>query len=309
MEAVHFNENCDPNLTSESCSCGSHANPFRTPSHCPNTRNIFAFADHSQDFCVNTSEKESDRDDSDPKNPSFVNFDTCAESEEEKQHQSNKIHQGKNFIGVRDLIDQWEEIVEKEKLRSLPASPAGGRRVMPPFEEKKTPELPSRATCEFGITKSDKHEDKAEMEMRMEDSKDGSSVVEQVASVGDIIQQFEGKFAQYDKQSVLRLKVLKSPQSPPNRGSPPPRQVATVKPLREFQLQEENKITVSEENIIRHPEDATEGSQMVGFLPRVMESLSITKSSLQAKEEDSPIAGVLYPEGELYFSVVCHRND
>ena len=236
-----------------------------------------------------------------------------ARSDSMKNRISDKFHQIKDFVGVRDLIGQWEEIVEEEKRRSLPASPAGGRKVMPPFEEKRPPELPSIFTCDSETRKSNENEDKTEKifasQKRVKDSIDDNNVVEQVASVYDIIQQFEGKFAQCDKQNILRLKSLKSSQSPSNRGFPHYRQVATVKPLREFQLKEENKSTIQEVNVIRHCQDSMEGSHMAGLVPGVMESLSITKSLLRAKEEDPPIAGVLCLEGEPLFSIVWQRDD
>lgn len=212
-----------------------------------------------------------------------------------------------SFVGVRNLIDQWEEIVEEEKRRSLPVSPAIGRRVMPPFEEKKHP---CRVAHEPGAGKLDAHgnaEKKVSIEVSCQKGTDGfqdsgsSSVIEEVASVGDIIQQFEGKFGQGDKLNILRQKAHKAPQSPSSRSSYHPRQVATVKPLREFQQQEENQSSVQNVNVLRYTQESMEGSQMAGFMPRVMEPLSITKSSEQTKEEEPPIAGVLNPEGELLF--------
>lgn len=215
-----------------------------------------------------------------------------------------------SFVGVKNLIDQWEEIVEEEKRRSLPVSPAIGRKVMPPFDDKK---YPSGVARESGTRKLDTHENSEKKEGETSCSKgmegfQGSSVVEEVASVGDIILQFEGKFGQGDKLNISRQRVNRAPQSPSSRSSSHPRQVATVKPLREFQQQEENQSSVHEVNSLRYSQESMEGSQAAEFVPRVMESLSITKSSEQAKEEDPPMAGVLNPEGELFSSVICQRD-
>ncbi|KAK4297908.1 hypothetical protein Pmani_029705 [Petrolisthes manimaculis] len=276
----------------------------------------------------------------------------------------------KEFVGVKGLIDQWEEIVEEEKRRSLPASPAIGRRILPPFAENNQP---LKSNNEMDCIKSDekkirnitldaslkdwnKSEDvtlltnlegckksgEVDGNIKLEEleatGRDDSqcnvargNVVEQVASVGDIIQQFEGWFGMGEKQSTRGHtwpRLYRRAPSPSPRSPIHPRRVATVKPLREPQPQEEKTNAVQEEQMLQQQliveqlhidqqqleesfVNMMESLTVDGFVPRVMESLTIPKSSskgvLQGLVNTS--AGVLYPEGELHLIfVLLERN-
>ncbi|KAG7157301.1 Translation initiation factor IF-2-like 2, partial [Homarus americanus] len=211
----------------------------------------------------------------------------------------------KDFVGVKGLIEQWEEIVEEEKRRSLPASPALGRKVLPPFEEKK----PARRTLENEGRKLGEGENKKTVEGNVsqtlkktehrENTHEGN-VVEEVASVCDIIQKFEVRVGRKDKINTHRPRLHRG-QSPASRSPSHPRRVATVKPLCEPQMQPEHTDAVQEVQHVVHNQESMESPLMAGFVPRVMESLSITKASREAQEEDPPLARVPNPEAPSIF--------
>ena len=220
----------------------------------------------------------------------------------------------KDFGGVKELIDQWEVIVKEEQLRSLPASPAVGRKIIPTFDGSKKFSWLNLSGTKFSakdliLPKSLKN---SGSDIGTFDG-GGSNVIEEVANVCDIIKQFEGRVGRLGKTNAHRQRLRQGSQSPASRSPSHHRRVATVKPLCEPQLHEENRLPLQEVQLQNQQQQQQELEQQeqfhellehtvsVGFVPRVLESLSITKCSDEMWEGNPSLASVSSSEGDFYF--------
>ncbi|KAK7076613.1 hypothetical protein SK128_021412 [Halocaridina rubra] len=204
----------------------------------------------------------------------------------------------KDFGGVKELIDQWEVIVREEKLKSLPASPAVGRKILPPFEDRSGK---TSKEVKSGVNMTVLGSSSQELTKSIEPESQISSVIEEVASVCDIIQQFEGRVSRLGHIYAHRPRLPRGAHSPSSSRSPSHRRrVATVKPLCEPPLQEEKKLSFQDVQVedlqVHTHRELMENPVSAGFVPRVVESLSVAKSSSDVRET-IPTASVSNPEG------------